>query len=246
MFECHVAHLGHRCATLRMLTEAIRHADCLLAGLPEGEAGTLTITNAAGHFVAVVTNRRMTGTFYKQVWGGRKGDDAIPAGEEDFDATEYVLSMPHADLVALDDNAESTDEVGRAHIDWDGPCYVTLVESVRCYFGVDALNEITQEALEFAKRRHFASGAGVCIAPPTNQLDVGSPATVAHKELRQVATVDELREYLRGIPGATPVGRLTDGYIKTYKTGDVSVFLGEVPVGRPGHEVNQVILRIST
>lgn len=65
------------------------------------------------------------------------------------------------------------------------------------------------------------------------------------KESKTVETVGDLRAYIEGVPDDTPIGRLTDGYYKVNKVGDVGVFLGELPVGRPGEEVQQVILRIS-
>lgn len=65
------------------------------------------------------------------------------------------------------------------------------------------------------------------------------------KEYKEVATVGDLLAYLQDVPVDTPVGRLTNGYFKVNKVGDVGLFLGELPVGRPGEETNQVILRIS-
>ncbi len=65
------------------------------------------------------------------------------------------------------------------------------------------------------------------------------------KESREIGTVGELKEWLAGVPNSTPIGRLTDGYYKINKVGDVSYFVGEMPIGMPGKEVTQVILRIS-
>lgn len=65
------------------------------------------------------------------------------------------------------------------------------------------------------------------------------------KEFKEVKTVGELQAYIQDIPADTPIGRLTDGYYKVNKIGDVGVFLGALPIGRPGEEVEQVILRVS-
>ncbi|KWA84286.1 hypothetical protein WL29_23300 [Burkholderia ubonensis] len=65
------------------------------------------------------------------------------------------------------------------------------------------------------------------------------------KESKTVETVGDLRAYLEGVPDNVPIGRLTNGHYQVNKVGDVGVFLGELPVGRPGEEVQQVILRVS-
>lgn len=65
------------------------------------------------------------------------------------------------------------------------------------------------------------------------------------KEHKEVTTVGDLKAYLDGVPDDMPIGRLTDGYYKINKTGDVGVFIGEMPIGLPGKEINQVILRIN-
>ena len=94
---------------------------------------------------------RIIGTFYKQQWGGRKGDDAIACGEEEFDATTAVLLLPLDELVELEDNSESTDDLGRDHVSWEGPCYVRLTDSVCDFFGVTDVEEITLDLLEKAR-----------------------------------------------------------------------------------------------
>lgn len=65
------------------------------------------------------------------------------------------------------------------------------------------------------------------------------------KEHTTIATVGDLRAFIDGVPDDMPIGRLTDGYYKVNKTGDVGAFIGQVAVGLPGEEVEQVILRIS-
>lgn len=95
--------------------------------------------------------RRIIGTFVQQVWGGRKGDDAISTGEVEFDATAAILLMPHGELIELEDSDETTDRVGTDHIQWDGPFEVRIVDSIQAFFGVDSLEDVTPAALEEAK-----------------------------------------------------------------------------------------------
>lgn len=135
------------------LEDAIDAAGVMLGGVPEGEFSTFTVETTDGKLMAAVTNRRITGAFYKQEWGGRKNDMAISCGVEEFDATDAVLLLSHAQLIELQDNAESSDEIGRSHVDWSGPCSVELVQSVLEFFGVSDLEDITEEALAFARSR---------------------------------------------------------------------------------------------
>lgn len=135
------------------LNEAIDLAEELLGGVPPGDESTFTVENEDGYLLASVTNRRIVGSFNKQQWGGRKGDDAIYIGEESFDATDAILLLEHKDLMCMKDQTESTDDIGREHIDWSGPCYVHIETAICSYFGVNDLQEITPEALSFARQR---------------------------------------------------------------------------------------------
>jgi hypothetical protein len=95
--------------------------------------------------------RRIWGVFTKQVWGGRKGNDAIYIGTEEFDATFEVLKLTAPELSELQDGHESSDFIGREKVEWDGPCEVRLVDSVKDYFGVESLEDITAEMLNKAR-----------------------------------------------------------------------------------------------
>lgn len=97
------------------------------------------------------TPRQIIGHMTKQQWGGRKGDDAILVGEEEFDATNAILLMPHGELIELQDSDDSTDQIGRDHVQWDGPCEVRIVDSICEYFGVEDLRELSVDAFEKAK-----------------------------------------------------------------------------------------------
>jgi hypothetical protein len=134
---------------------AISAAEEFLGGLSVYEISTFTVRDSSNNMrvLASVTNRRIVGKFFKQVWGGRKNDDAINCGEVEFDATDTILLMSHADLIALEDSRESTDRIGYQVV-WDGPYEVYITGKIASYFGVDDIKEITPEALKFARHRH--------------------------------------------------------------------------------------------
>lgn len=117
------------------------------------EPTTFTIEGQCGMTVSVITNRRISGTFTKQVWGGREGDEAIFVEEIEFDATDAVLRMSLDEIQSLNDNSESTDELGRKHVQWQGPCEVKVIDSMLDFFGVDNINRLTEDALRYARNR---------------------------------------------------------------------------------------------
>lgn len=117
---------------------------------PSDESVTFSVENIDGYLLASATTRRILGEFNKASWGGPRGDTSIDCGSEAFDATEAVLQLPHLDLMSLSDNTESTDSIGRAHVDWPAHCTVVLTQAICEYFGVMDLSEITPEALAFA------------------------------------------------------------------------------------------------
>jgi len=151
MAEYHIKQGGNLCETYNDLNEAIAQAVARLTNLPEGEYATFTVEYDFGRLLASVTNRRIIGSFNKQQWGGRKGDDAIFIGQESFDATDAVLLMEYERLLELADSAESSDQLGYEHVEWNGPCYVHIVDEVCRFFGVDDIREITPEALFYAR-----------------------------------------------------------------------------------------------
>lgn len=144
---------GNRVTETGGLSEATAMCEKLLAELPAGELATFTVQSEDGLLLAAISNRRIVGTFYKQRWGGRKNDNAITEGQEEFDATNAVLLLDHDELVELEDNADTTDPLGTEHVDWAGPHYVNIVDSILEYFGVPDLEDITPEALEFVRAR---------------------------------------------------------------------------------------------
>lgn len=115
---------------------------------------TIGVENEKGKVIFSLTQRRIECEFLKQTWGGRKGDTAIEVGSETLDVTDYVLSLPYERFIAIEDNDESSDEVGRAHTDWGGPCEAMVKDSILAYFGVDELTDVSLEGLAHA--REFA------------------------------------------------------------------------------------------
>lgn len=120
---------------------------------------TITIEDATGATVASLSTRKIIGQFTKQVWGGRKNDQAHDVGTDEFDATRYVLTMPYLDLITLEDHDDSSDEVGRAHVEWDGPHYVDIIDSITDFFGVARVGEITRQHFEYVARMKLAEYA---------------------------------------------------------------------------------------
>lgn len=135
------------------LEVAVAHAIELLGRLDPSESTTLTIKDCHDIVLDSFTNRRIKGAFIKQEWGGRKGDDALFCGAEDFDATDAVLLLDHGDLIELENGSENTDEIGQNHVSWDGPCEVAITSSICQYFGVDDLESITPEHLALVRAR---------------------------------------------------------------------------------------------
>lgn len=125
--------------------------DAIEHSAAEPGAHTIGVENEEGKVIFSLTQRRIECEFLKQTWGGRKGDTAIEVGTETLDVTDYVLSLPYDRFVAIEDNDESSDEIGRAHTDWKGPCEATVKDSVLDYFGVFSLDDVTPEALAHAR-----------------------------------------------------------------------------------------------
>jgi hypothetical protein len=68
---------------------------------------------------------------------------------------------------------------------------------------------------------------------------------ISYKKCVQIGTVGELKNWLADLPDELPIGRMTNGYYQINVIGDVSFFVGYLPIGRSEVSVEQVILRIS-
>ncbi|RQR65478.1 hypothetical protein DIE18_03230 [Burkholderia sp. Bp9125] len=65
--------------------------------------------------------------------------------------------------------------------------------------------------------------------------------TVIRKELRDLTTVDELRNFIADLPGDMPLCRTTNGHYSINKVG-ISGFVGELRLGR--EEEPAVVMRL--
>lgn len=105
-----------------------------------------------------ITPRGIVGVFIQQVWAGPKNDWAQTMATVKFDATHAVLSLDLDAIHSIRDNDESSDAIGRACVQWDGPCEVSLTESIVQFFGLSddevpdlMIEHITQEMLDQAR-----------------------------------------------------------------------------------------------
>ena len=79
-------------------------------------------------------------------------------GVEDVDVTGVVLSLPLAQLHALEDYRDSADALvtdSSAVVEHDGPFTVRVTDSICTYFAVDRLADITQAQLAAARVQAF-------------------------------------------------------------------------------------------
>jgi len=95
--------------------------------------------------------KSIIGKFNKQEW---INDTALSVDIEKFDATSHVLNMGLSDIWELEDNQYSTDHIGEAYVEHNGPFEVEITESICEFFGVDNLEEITQNMIDEAKSLH--------------------------------------------------------------------------------------------
>lgn len=133
---------------------------------------TVTVVDEHGKLIHWQTNRRIEGIFDKQIWGGRKGDDAISQGTERFDATELILLMGIQEIRELDDNDDSSDELGRQLIAWAGPCSVSVIQSMLLFFGELDADDITEEHLALARAEHAPVPREDCLVEVTVKLKI--------------------------------------------------------------------------
>lgn len=141
-------------STENKLADAILDAQELFDTGRAGEIEkTVILEDEFGDIVGSISPLPIIGTFTKQQWVGSRQDYLEDVDSQEFDATNHVLRMAYADVIDLADRSMSTDEVGLRHVSWDGPCAVVIVDEICRYFGVDKLDEITEENFEFVRNR---------------------------------------------------------------------------------------------
>ena len=124
--------------------------------------------------------RKIVGRFVRQGWGGRKNQDALYLGEENFDATAAILKLPLEKIHELQDCDTSSDEIGRACVYHEGPCEVSLVDSMLEFFGVDSREDITQDALDATMTRFSLQPEPQLLWRPSDELSENQRQQIAN------------------------------------------------------------------
>ena len=125
----------------------------LIGEMEDGVLYTLSMFDPSkGLILQNHTNRRINGTFYKQAGSG--SNDLVALDAIEFDATDMVLLMSNEEFDRVSDNDESSDAIGLAHVEHNGPFYVHIVNEMLAFFGASDFSEIGQEALAFAREKY--------------------------------------------------------------------------------------------
>lgn len=111
-----------------------------------------TQQQAVSSNVAPANENRIIARVVLQVWGGKKGTDAVYDSEKQVDVTDAVLLLDHDFVIGLQDSTDQADEIGHAHVNHSGPLEVEITSSICQFFGVDSMEEITLPAFEEARR----------------------------------------------------------------------------------------------
>lgn len=152
--------------------KAVSMAELLFHSASEESDTTFSVSCEKRKLVASFTNRSIEGIFYMQEWGGAGKNQLLTVAQESFDATDIVLAMRHEELIALKNNHESSDELGKRFVPWPGPFAVDIEEPIKDYFGVSRLKDITPEALLFAANQRALLRASAKTAPEAQPEEV--------------------------------------------------------------------------
>lgn len=95
---------------------------------------------------------RIIGTYIAQRDIGR--DRFEHAFTREFDATADVLTMPILGIQGLKDHFFNTDVIGARHVSHSGPSDVEIVESIKAFFDIDELTDLTKSRLEQKRREN--------------------------------------------------------------------------------------------
>ena len=94
------------------------------------------------------TTGTLIGRFEKQRWAGDRAEEIETV---QFDATDYILNMSAAGLRKVEDCNYSSDAIGQAHVDHEGPFSVYIEQAICTFFGVEAVSDIKSTHLRQAK-----------------------------------------------------------------------------------------------
>jgi len=111
-----------------------------------------TSQQATASTSAPATENRIIARVVLQVWGGKKGNDAVYDSEKRVDVTDAILLCDHDFVIGLQDSTDQADEIGHAHVNHSGPLEVEITSSICQFFGVDSMEDITLAAFEEARR----------------------------------------------------------------------------------------------
>lgn len=127
-------------------------------------------------------SKRIIGTFIKQelTMGGKYCERIREGAEVEFDATFLIIGMDVEHIREFEDDDYDTDEIGRQFVEWDGPCEVNIVDSIKEFFGVEALEDITDEMVE-AARLPYADRPWTTVDLLFTDLDQGQEVSVKGK-----------------------------------------------------------------
>lgn len=113
---------------------------------------TITTPQQAISHVAPAAENRIIARVVLQIWGGRKGNDAVYDCEKEIDVTDTILLLDHDVVIELQDSFDNTDEIGYKHVNHSGPLEVYVTASICQFFGVESVEDITRAAFEEARR----------------------------------------------------------------------------------------------
>lgn len=137
------------------VADAILFIEYKFAQFDDSDDATLTVEDEAAEreIIASISTNRIIGTYIKQQWGGRKNDNALTVEEVEFDGTDHILLMSLEEIHELWDSSEESDAIGMQHVSWNGPCEVTITQSICAYFGVTDVKEIHAENFAYVRNR---------------------------------------------------------------------------------------------
>lgn len=121
-------------------------------------------------------SKKIIGNFIKKKTDHRGYVLSSNGDEEKFDATGFVLSMPLNKIRDIEDMDDSSEAIGRHHVEWDGPCAVEIWDSVNQFFGVFDVLDITEEMLSSAKAEYNSVEAKAPVKVLVTMEVVISPA----------------------------------------------------------------------
>ncbi len=190
MYTTHRRAPGHLVLTQRGQHDVLAAALALAERLHDPAVKGVTITveqDGDPRPLASLSTRPIIGKFTKQVWTGRKGDDAVFADSEMFDATAYITALPFDQLVTLRDFDDTSDTVGTAHVNWDGPHEVEIVDSICDYFGVSKIEHITASHYAYVTQMLQVFSEAQRVQADPKSLSAAANGVTSHNSQNKVA-----------------------------------------------------------